>query len=212
VLIAAYVRVSSRAQDVTTQRTAIERAAAARGDLIAEWYSEKRSGKTLARPELNRLRQAVARCEVSRVYVFRLDRLARSGIRDTFEVVDELRAAGVELVSVADGFALTGPAAEVVLAVMAWAAKMERLAINERVAAARDRLEAEGRSWGRPPRLTEGQRERVASLRAEGRTVREIAVALKLPRSTVGRCLSQNAGARDVPVTAGIFDGEQGPR
>jgi DNA invertase Pin-like site-specific DNA recombinase len=108
VLIAAYVRVSSRAQDVTTQRTAIERAAAARGDLIAEWYSEKRSGKTLARPELNRLRQAVARCEVSRVYVFRLDRLARSGIRDTFEVVDELRAAGVELVSVADGFALTG--------------------------------------------------------------------------------------------------------
>jgi hypothetical protein len=35
---------------------------------------------------------------------------------------------------VADGFFLDGPAAEVTLAVMPWAAKMERLATNERVA------------------------------------------------------------------------------
>lgn len=46
------------------------------------------------------------------------------------------------------------PAAEVVLAVMAWAAKMERLAINERISAARAQLEEEGRSWGRPPRFS----------------------------------------------------------
>lgn len=37
----------------------------------------------------------------------------------------------------ADGIDLNGPAAEVVLAVLAWAAKMERLAINERISAAR---------------------------------------------------------------------------
>jgi DNA invertase Pin-like site-specific DNA recombinase len=47
-----------------------------------------------------------------------------------------------------------GPEAEVILAVMAWAAKMERLAINERIAAARERLAGEGRPWGRPPRLS----------------------------------------------------------
>ena len=50
----------------------------------------------------------------------------------------------------ADGFDMEGPAAEVVLAVMAWASKMERLAINERISAARERLEAAGRPWDDP--------------------------------------------------------------
>ena len=88
------------------------------------------------------------------MYVFRLDRLTRSGIRDTFELVEELRGHGIEIVSVADGFDLNGPAAEVVLAVMAWAAKMERLALGERVAAARERVEAAGGSWAVRAELT----------------------------------------------------------
>jgi len=48
--IGAYCRVSSKAQNVATQRSAIERCASARGDTITSWYTEKLSGKTLARP------------------------------------------------------------------------------------------------------------------------------------------------------------------
>jgi DNA invertase Pin-like site-specific DNA recombinase len=188
--VAAYVRVSSKAQDHATQRAAIVRAAIGRGDEVGEWYAEKMSGKTLARPELDRLRAAVRAGEVRRLYVYRLDRLTRSGIRDTLEVVDELRRAGCELVSIADGFDLAGPAAEIILAVMAWAAKMERLAINERVSAARVRLEAEGRPWGRPPRLDDATRAAILARRAAGESVREVAVALKVPRSTVARVKS----------------------
>jgi len=188
----AYLRVSSRAQDYATQRSAIERAATARGDTITDWRAEKRSGKTLARPELDRLRADARAGHVRRLYVFKLDRLTRSGIRDTFEVIEELRAHGAELVSVSDGFALDGPAAEVVLAVMAWAAKMERLAINERISAARERVEAEGRSWGRPSRLDSQTRDRVVAMKQAGKSVREIAVALKVPKSTVARALSRN--------------------
>lgn len=114
-------------------------------------------------------------------------------------MVEELRAHGVHLVTVADGFDLDGPAAEVVLAVMAWAAKMERLAINERVAAARERLAAEGRPWGRPPRLSAREVADIVADRTAGRTVREIAQARKVPRSTVGRLLSQNAGPVSAP-------------
>jgi DNA invertase Pin-like site-specific DNA recombinase len=58
-------------------------------------------------------------------------------LNQTFEVVEELRQTGAELVTVADGLTLDGPAAEITLAVIAWAAKMERFAINERIAAAR---------------------------------------------------------------------------
>lgn len=188
----AYFRVSSRAQDLGMQRMAVERAAAARGDVIAAAYSEKRTGKSMARPELDRLRADARGGFIRRLYVYRLDRLTRSGIRDTFELVEELRAHGVELVSVSDGFSLDGPAAEIILAVMAWAAKMERIAINERIASARERVEAEGGKWGRPKRLDAIDEARVRALRAEGRSLRQIAVALKIPLSTVSRAVPKS--------------------
>jgi DNA invertase Pin-like site-specific DNA recombinase len=185
----AYLRVSSKAQDFATQKAALLRAASARGDEIGTWYSEKRSGKLLARPELDRLRADARAGHIRRLYVYRLDRLTRSGIRDTFEVIEDLRAHGCEVVSIADGFDLAGPAAEIVLAVLAWAAKAERAAINERISAARERVEAEGRKWGRPSRFTDEDRAKLLALRREGRSIRQIAVALKVPRSTVARAL-----------------------
>ena len=189
----AYVRVSSRAQDDATQRSAIERMAAARGDTIDDWRPEKRSAKTMDRVELQRL-LADARAGVlrgRRLYLFRLDRLTRTGIADTLTTLETLRAGGVEVVSVADGIDLNGPHAEVIISVMAWASKMERLAMNERIAAARDRVEAEGGRWGRPSRVDGPTRQRAAQLRAEGKTVREIARALHVPRSTIAKSLSQ---------------------
>lgn len=199
--VAAYCRVSSRAQDLATQRSAIERCATARGDTITGWYSEKLSGAKLARPELQRLRADVRAGVVRKVYLYRLDRLARSGIRDTFEVVEELRAHGCEIQTVSDGFDLAGPAAEVVLAVMAWAAQMERLAIGERISAARERLRAAGRPWGRPPRLRPAQVEKARLWAAEGLSVRQIAARLNTAKSTVGRVLA--ASRNPAPARAG---------
>ena len=192
----AYIRVSSRAQDHASQRSAIERTAAARGDTIDDWRAEKRSAKTMAREELQRLLAdaRAGRLRGRRLYVFRLDRLTRTGIADTLTTLDELRANGVEVVSVADGFDLQGPQAEVIIAVMAWAAKMERLATAERIAAARERIEAEGGRWGRPPRMGRAEVARALAMRGEGRSVRAIAVALKIPKSTLARTL-----AREVP-------------
>ena len=50
----------------------------------------------------------------------------RSRIRDTLQVIEELRWHGCEPVTVADGFELDGAVAEIVLALMAWASKIER--------------------------------------------------------------------------------------
>jgi DNA invertase Pin-like site-specific DNA recombinase len=178
------------------QRLAIERAASSRGDTLVAIYAEKRSARTLARPELDRLRRDARAGAVRRIYVWRLDRIARTGIKDLFDVIEEWRSLGVDLVTLTDGFALDGPAADVILAVMAWAARMERVAINERISAARDRLEAEGRRWGRPPRLGPAQMSRVRELRLEGRSIRAISIALKIPRSTVGRTLARMSTAQ----------------
>lgn len=196
---AAYVRVSSKAQNLATQRDAIERIAAGSVD---RWFEEKKSGKNLARPVLDEVRAAVRAGSLRKLYVYRLDRLTRSGIRDTFEVVEELRRAGVQLVSASEPWLdLAGPFSDVILAVMAWAAQMERLAINERIASARERVEGEGGAWGRPGRgHTEKDKARgvvpldlaaAKRMRAEGRTIRAISVALKVPRATLARCLKK---------------------
>ncbi|SRR5579883_1402275 len=211
----AYIRVSSRSQDHASQRSAIERAAAARGDEVAQWYAEKKSAKTMAREELKKLLADVRAGGLrgQRLYIFRLDRLTRTGIADTLTTLEELRTHGVETVSVADGFDLSGPHAEIIVAVMSWAAKMERLAIGERISAARERVEAEGGHWGRPRRVDTPTLKRAREMRAAGKSLRQIAIALKIPRSTIAGALaapSEKPGAAKTPKRERDLRGEQG--
>lgn len=51
-------------------------------------------------------------------------------------------------------------------------------------------MEAEGKKWGRPSRFTDEDCVRVMAMRKEGRSIREISVAIKAPRSTVARALA----------------------
>lgn len=186
---AAYIRVSSRSQDLSSQQDAIARAARARGDQITRWYCERASARRLDRPELNDLLGDARAGNLQVLWVFKLDRLSRSGIRDTLNLLQELKTCGCQVKSVADGFSLDGPAADVILAVLAWAAQMERAAIGDRVAAARVQREARGLSWGRPSRLSLEQQARIEALALEGQSIRTIAQAVGVPRSTVGRFL-----------------------
>jgi len=129
--------------------------------------------------------------------VFKLDRLTRSGVADTFEVVRELTATS-ELIAPVDNLYLRPKVdgkedlvTTVILFALGLAAQIARSSINENIAAARVRVEAEGGTWGRPVR--EPDKHVVArELLRQGRSVREVAQAVGLPRSTVGRILSRN--------------------
>lgn len=189
--VAAYLRVSTRAQGVGLQRDEITRASQARGDRVVHWFEEKRSGTTLERAELERMRARARAGHLRRLYVFRLDRLSRGGIRQTLAIVEELRKHGCELVSVADGFDLNGPAGEIVIAVMAWAAKMEHQALSERISAARVRVEAQGGHWGRPRRVGAVTERTIRRLAKEDYSQREIAAAVSVARSTVRAVLNK---------------------
>ena len=96
-------RVSSdgkaRGNKIASQTSALHERAAADGAVIGPdhgYVDEGHSGATLARPALERLRDAVAGGEIDRVYVHAPDRLAR---RYAYQVlpVDEFRGAGVEV-------------------------------------------------------------------------------------------------------------------
>lgn len=192
---AAYLRVSSRAQTYAMQLNAVQLAARARGDRISRVYADTRTGGTLDRPELQTLRADARRGRVRRLYVFRLDRLTRTGIADTLALLDEFKRHGAEVVTVGDGINVSGPGAEIVIAALAYAAQLERVAINDRIAAARDRVEREGGRWGRPRRMSADDVARALKLEGLGRSQRKIAVALKLPRATVGRWLKKYRSA-----------------
>lgn len=213
-MIGAYVRVSSRSQDAATQRDAIKRAAAARGDEIRIWREETRSvshrgGK---RPGVDELRELARRGELRKLYVFRLDRLTRTGIRDTLAIVEDLRTCGVELVTIADGFEVGGPAGDIVIAVMAWAAQMERAALGERISAARARVESAGGAWGRPARVDQRTAVRIRNLADARKSTRQIAIALKIPRSTVRAVVGEKGAYQPAPGTSTIPAKKKGQR
>lgn len=194
---AAYVRVSTPEQNHALQQAAIERVRIARGDDELAWFAEKRSGRAWERPELERLRGLVSRGACRRVYVWRLDRFTRRGIADTFELVQGFMRAGAEVISVTEGFDFGPPFGDIMLALMAWAAQMEGRAQLERVQGARARMAAEGRAWGRPPRVPPGSEleKKIVALRAEEkRSFRSIAMAVKVPQTTVERVCQRVQG------------------
>ena len=193
-----YVRVSTGGQSVETQNDAVVRAARARGDVIGRVYAEIEGGGARRRPELERLLEDVRAGLIGRLYVYRLDRLSRAGIRSMLALVEELEAGGVELITIADGFTLAGPARDVILSVVAWAAQMERQAIGERISAARTRVLAEGGQWGRPRREVDARQ--IAARRSRGESIRQIAQALHVPKSTVHRVLGHVAVADSIAV------------
>ena len=195
-VVGAYVRVSSASQSHAMQRGAIETAARARGHEVATWYAEKVSGGRGRPPELLRVLDDAKRGKLSALIVYRLDRLSRRGVRDTLGIVEDLRTYGCKLITIADGFNLEGPAGEVIVAVIAWAAQMERLAIGERIAEARVHVEAKGGRWGRPPRMNEEEIARARGLKAKGKTNRAIAAALGIPVATVSRAVIQKPGRK----------------
>lgn len=187
--VVGYIRVSSAGQDYAYQRTAIDAAARARGERVDTWFGDVASGSTLDRPELGRLRDELDARRVRQLWVWRLDRLTRSGIADTLASVEHVRRSGAELVSVADRVALDGgPTGELVLAVLAWCAQMELTKIHENQEAARARMRQQGRTWGRPA-ISPAVRDAVATLKSQGFGCREIARQLQVSKTWVAEVL-----------------------
>ena len=75
--IAIYLRVSSKRQDLRSQKPDLERWAAAQ-DQPVKWYTDKFTGKTMDRPGWKALEADLQAGKVSALVVWRLDRLGRT--------------------------------------------------------------------------------------------------------------------------------------
>jgi putative DNA-invertase from lambdoid prophage Rac len=119
--------------------------------------------------------------------VTKLDRLGRNAM-DVRSTVESLAASGIRVHCLAlGGVDLTSTAGKMTMQVLAAVAEFERDLLIERTQAGITRAKAEGKTFGRPPALTESQQAKALRRLAKGDPVAQIARDLGTSRQTVMR-------------------------
>jgi DNA invertase Pin-like site-specific DNA recombinase len=188
--IAVYVRVSSASQSTRSQEPELRQWVAAHGiDQVVRWYRDKASGKSMERSAWRDLEARARKGEVSRIVVWRIDRLGRTaaGLTSLFEELVERR---VGLVSIKDGMDLDTPSGRLMANVLASVASYEREVRGERQAAGIAAAKASGKTWGgrRPGaryKVTAEVERHIRRMAGEGEPKAAIARLLGLSRPTI---------------------------
>src|SRR5271165_3316758 len=143
---ALYLRVSHRDQSHASQMPDLERWAEAH-DGPVEWFRDTFTGRTMDRPGMDRLLVELRAGRLSRIVVWRLDRLGRT-TRGLCQLFEELQQKKVDLVSLKDGFSLASPAGRLHARILASVAEYETEIRAERVAAGQAVARKNGKKWG----------------------------------------------------------------
>jgi DNA invertase Pin-like site-specific DNA recombinase len=186
--VAIYLRVSTKRQDLRSQEPDLRRWAEAHGERV-RWYSDKFTGKTMKRPGWSKLERDILAGKVSKLVVWRLDRLGRTA-RGLTALFEELRQRGVVLVSLRDGLDLSTPAGRMMANVLASIAQFETEIRAERILAGQAAARAQGKCWGgsqkgRRLKVTPEQVEIILRLQREGASKAAMARATGLSRPTI---------------------------
>lgn len=200
-ITALYVRVSSKSQDYRSQEPDLKRWAANHDGPVV-WYRDTATGRTMARPGWESLWADVQLGKVTRIVVWRLDRLGRTA-RETIPLFHELRQSGVDLISLKDGFNLDTPSGRLFAQLLASFAEYETEVRSERQTAGIAAAKAAGRSFGRPKgtgrpiKVSDEHRALIVRLKAEGRPIAAIARVTRLSRGTIYAVLSPRGVGTD---------------
>lgn len=189
---AIYVRVSHRDQTHASQMPDLERWAAAHEGAV-EWFKDTFSGRTMQRPGMDRLLDALRTGKLERIVVWRLDRLGRT-TRGLCQLFDELRDRNVDLVSLKDGFSLESPAGRLHARILASVAEYETEIRAERVAAGQSVARRRGKQWGGSKKgwrwkVSDDQVTAIHEMRATGKSIAHVARVTGLSRPTIYRVL-----------------------
>src|SRR4051794_19822392 len=178
-MIYGYARVSTEAQDLTG---AIAQLKAVGCQKI---FREKITGTTADRPQLKKLMAVLTHDDV--VVIPAVDRLSRD-TTDLLVIAREMQRAGAGIRSLAEPFLdTTSDFAEIVLAILGVAAKLERRRILERTAHGRASAKAQGVKFGRKPKLTPHQQREAAKRVAAGEPQRAVARSYNVSQATISR-------------------------
>lgn len=192
------MRVSTVKQDLGRQLDAL----ASAGISADRIYADKKSGATTNRPGLQDALRHARAGDV--VVVHTLDRLGRT-VRDTLNLVHELKERGVGIRTLADPLPIDtstpdSPIAQLAVVMLALFGEMERTYAAERASHARAVASTNGRRTGRPSVVDADKLEHAVLLRDKGLSMKEITAKTGLKRTTLYRHLPPRSPGTD-PMT-----------
>jgi DNA invertase Pin-like site-specific DNA recombinase len=188
--VAIYARVSTtnHGQDVTLQTRELEQFAQARGwHLVDSYLDVGISGSKDKRPELDRLMTDAHKRRFDVLIVWKFDRFARS-VSHLLRALENFSALGIAFVSLSEQMDTTTPTGKMIFTVLGAVAELERSLIVERVRAGLRNARAKGKRLGRPRVFADVPR--IAALRAQGRSWREVVSETGISKGSAQRALS----------------------
>jgi DNA invertase Pin-like site-specific DNA recombinase len=181
--VAIYARVSTKDQSCELQIRDLRAYCAARGfEPAREYIDVGQSGAKEFRPELNKLMEDARKRRFDAIVVWRFDRFARS-TKHLLLALEEFRSLGIQFISYQENMDTSSPLGQALFTIGSAVAQLERDLIRERVSAGLRNARANGKKLGRPKSAV--GRERILELKAQGRSLRQIAANLGVGYGTV---------------------------
>jgi DNA invertase Pin-like site-specific DNA recombinase len=190
---AIYARVSldDGRQTVENQRQQLTEFCQRMNWQVVSEFHDSRSGKSLDRPGFKKMMEAASRREFDVLVFWDLSRMSRGGVMEVLTVLKQLSTWGVAYRSLQEAYLDSlGPFADVVIALLASIAKLEREKIKERTLAGLARARKAGRVGGRPKAQDDFKLvEKVRNLREGGQSIRVIAREVGISPTTTIKLL-----------------------
>ena len=177
------MRVSTPDQKTDMQLYELREYAARRGYVVYEVYEDIISGITTKRPALKRLMNDAKKRRFDILLVWKFDRFARSltMLVSSLELFKEL---GIDFISYQENLDTTTSMGKLIFSINAAYAEFEREVIGDRVRAGVRAKIAKTGKWGRD-KLEYAKREKIREMTEAGRSVRAIALEMKISTRTV---------------------------
>jgi DNA invertase Pin-like site-specific DNA recombinase len=178
-MIYGYARFPTDAEDLSSQVAQLKAAG------CATIFREKMKGTHADRPQLKKLMTKLATGDV--VVIPAVDRLSRD-TTDLLVIARDMQRAGAGLRSIGEPVVdTTSDFAELVLAMLGVAAKLERRRIMERTARGQADAKAKGVVFGRKPILTPHQQKKARARVDAGEPQRSVARSYNVSQATISR-------------------------
>ena len=177
----AYVRVSTAEQNEARQIESLSRYA------VDKWFTEKISGKSADRPKLRELLDYAR--EGDTIYIHDFSRLARS-TKDLLDIVEQLKAKGVALVSLKESIDTSTPTGKLMLTMIAAINEFERTNLLERQAEGIAIAKAKGVYKGRKAVTVENFYEYYAAYMRREKSKSQLARELGISRPTLDKLIA----------------------
>jgi DNA invertase Pin-like site-specific DNA recombinase len=189
--VAVYARVSTKdkGQDTENQLAQLRKYCRDRRWTIAREYVDHVSAKRSDnRAQFQALFADASRRRFDLVLFWSLDRFSREGALATMQHLQRLNSYGVDWKSFTEQYLDScGIFKDAVLSILATIAKQERIRISERTLAGLERARRAGKRLGRPKDVDVTKQARIAKLRSAGLSLGDIAVKIRLSKTTVAR-------------------------